>query len=62
MPTRTTTLWGENEPWASPEWGKLTLTEMDAAIQVVPIQGAGHLPWWDQPDLVVQEALGVLNE
>ncbi len=61
MPTGTAILWGENEPWATPEWGKARLADMEAAIRVVPISGAGHLPWWDEPDLVVHEAQRVLN-
>lgn len=61
MPPGTTILWGENEPWATPEWGKATLGDMEATVRVVPIPGAGHLPWWDQPDLIVQETRRVLN-
>jgi pimeloyl-ACP methyl ester carboxylesterase len=61
MPNGTTILWGENEPWATPEWGTAKLSEMETAISVVPIPGAGHLPWWDQPDLVVQEARRVIT-
>ena len=62
MPDRTTILWGENEPWATPEWGKAKLAELNSTIRVVPIPGAGHLPWWDQPDLVVQEAKQALRK
>ena len=61
MPPGTTILWGENEPWATPDWGKATLAEMDAPIRVVPIPEAGHLPWLDQPGLVVRETKRVLG-
>jgi pimeloyl-ACP methyl ester carboxylesterase len=61
MPDGTTILWGENEPWATPQWGTMRLAELDAEIRVVPIPGAGHLPWWDQPGLVVQMARQALN-
>ena len=61
MPDGTTILWGDNEPWATPQWGMTMLAELDAEIRIVPIPGAGHLPWWDQPELVVQEAKLALN-
>lgn len=61
MPKCTTILWGDNEPWATPQWGMTMLADLGAEIRVVPIPGAGHLPWWDQPELVVQEAKQVLN-
>ena len=56
MPEGTTILWGENEPWATPQWGADKLAELGSQIRIVPIPGAGHLPWWDEPELVLQEA------
>ena len=60
MPEGTTILWGENEPWASPGWGEQTLSDLGARIRIVPIPNAGHLPWWDEPELVMREARRVL--
>lgn len=61
MPEGTTILWGENEPWASPQWGVDVLTNLGAEIRIVPIPNAGHLPWWDEPELVVHAARQVLR-
>ncbi len=60
MPEGTTILWGEHEPWATPQWGVGRLAELDSQIRIVPIPRAGHLPWWDEPDVVVSEARKVL--
>lgn len=61
MPGGTTILWGENEPWASPSWGEGRLADLGAEIRIVPIPNAGHVPWWDEPELVMQEARRVFS-
>ena len=42
-------LWGDHDPFGTPEVGRRALEAMpDAHLQVVP--GGGHLPWLDEPE------------
>jgi pimeloyl-ACP methyl ester carboxylesterase len=41
-------LWGKNDPFGSPDAGRVAARLMpEARLEVV---GLGHLPWWDEPD------------
>lgn len=51
MPT--TVVWGEKDAFGPPEDCD-ALTAMNPRIRVVRIPDAGHAPWFDQPDRVVQ--------
>jgi pimeloyl-ACP methyl ester carboxylesterase len=48
-------LWGTRDAFAPSRWGE-ELAARNAAIRFVRIPEAGHLPWLDDPQLVVAEA------
>jgi pimeloyl-ACP methyl ester carboxylesterase len=50
----TTFLWGEKDVWASPSVGE-AIAATNARMRVVRIPDAGHVPWRDAPDRVVEE-------
>lgn len=52
-------LWGERDAFAPPEVGD-ALAAANPQIRVVRIPDAGHLPWFDDPDRIVNELEGFL--
>lgn len=55
----TTLIWGEKDGWCPPEVGE-AVAATNPQLRVVRIADAGHAPWFDEPDRVVnaiQEAL-----
>jgi pimeloyl-ACP methyl ester carboxylesterase len=49
----TTFVWGEKDAWAAPEEGE-AVASAHARLRMVRIPDAGHAPWIDAPDLVVE--------
>jgi len=47
-------LWGERDAFGPPEEGE-AIASHNSNLRVVRIPGAGHLPWLDDPDRVVDE-------
>jgi pimeloyl-ACP methyl ester carboxylesterase len=50
----TACLWGDRDAFSPPEEGD-ALAARNPNFRIVRIPGAGHLPWIDEPDLVVAE-------
>jgi pimeloyl-ACP methyl ester carboxylesterase len=48
----TTFVWGEKDAWASPREGD-AVAAMNARVRMVRIPDAGHAPWVDAPEAVV---------
>jgi pimeloyl-ACP methyl ester carboxylesterase len=48
----TTFVWGEKDAWGSPEAGE-AVAATNARLRMVRIPDAGHAPWCDAPELVV---------
>jgi pimeloyl-ACP methyl ester carboxylesterase len=44
-------LWGADDPYLGPELGPRYAARLPGA-ELVPLQGAGHWPWLDRPELV----------
>jgi pimeloyl-ACP methyl ester carboxylesterase len=43
-------IWGEKDPFDSPESGKTIAAQIPAGARLVCIPDAGHLPWIDEPE------------
>ncbi|HEX8439090.1 alpha/beta hydrolase [Archangium sp.] len=49
----TTFVWGERDVWAAPEAGE-AVASTNARLRMVRVPDAGHAPWLDAPELVVE--------
>jgi pimeloyl-ACP methyl ester carboxylesterase len=49
----TTFVWGEKDAWAPPSVGE-AVAATNARLRLVRIPDAGHVPWHDAPDQVVE--------
>jgi hypothetical protein len=56
----TTFVWGERDAWAAPELGE-AVAAMNARVRMVRIPDAGHAPWVDAPERVVDAIEGALR-
>jgi pimeloyl-ACP methyl ester carboxylesterase len=60
LQTRTLMLWGDRDAFAAPSSGQALLPTMrDARLEVLP--GAGHLPWFDLPEVCALRTLDFLR-
>jgi 2-hydroxy-6-oxonona-2,4-dienedioate hydrolase len=57
--TPTLLLWPEHDAFGSPDAGE-ALVATNPNLRLVRLPGAGHLPWIDDPDVVVAEIEGFL--
>ena len=57
----TTLIWGEKDAWCPPEVGE-AVAASNPQLRVVRIPDAGHAPWFDEPDRVVNAILEALAE
>lgn len=55
----TTLIWGEKDAWCPPEAGE-AVAATNPQLRVVRIPDAGHAPWFDEPDRVVNTILEAL--
>ncbi|MFL9451710.1 MULTISPECIES: alpha/beta fold hydrolase [Nostocales] len=55
----TTLIWGEKDVWCQPEVGE-AVAASNPQLRVVRIPDAGHAPWFDRPDRVVNAILEAL--
>jgi pimeloyl-ACP methyl ester carboxylesterase len=53
-------LWGEQDPFGSPDLGREMAAMMPNA-RVVPVSDAGHLPWLDQPEFCAERITEFLH-
>jgi pimeloyl-ACP methyl ester carboxylesterase len=44
--------WGEKDPYMSPDWADAYGERLPGTELVTRLAGAGHWPWYDQPELV----------
>ena len=56
----TTLVWGEKDAWAAPELGE-AVAAMNPRVRMVRIPDAGHGPWFDAPERVVEAIEGALG-
>ncbi len=47
-------LWGDKDPFGSPELGR-EMAGMMPRAKVIEVKDAGHLPWLDQPDFCAEQ-------
>ncbi len=57
----TTLIWGEKDAWGPPEVGE-AVAASNPQLRVVRIPDAGHAPWFDEPDRVVNAILEALAD
>jgi pimeloyl-ACP methyl ester carboxylesterase len=55
----TTFVWGEKDAWGAPELGEAVVA-MNPRVRMVRIPDAGHTPWMDAPERVVDAIEGAL--
>ena len=56
----TTLIWGEKDAWCPPEVGEVVAAS-NPLLRVVRIPDAGHAPWFDEPERVVNAILEALT-
>ncbi len=56
----TTFVWGEKDAWGRPELGEAVVA-MNSRVRMVRIPDAGHGPWFDAPERVVEAIEGALG-
>jgi pimeloyl-ACP methyl ester carboxylesterase len=54
LPTPRILVWGDRDAFASPRYGE-PLAARSPNARLVRVAGAGHRPWFDDPERVVGE-------
>jgi pimeloyl-ACP methyl ester carboxylesterase len=56
----TTFVWGEKDAFAGPEHGE-ALAAKNPRVRMIRVPDAGHSPWFDQPERVVEAIEAALS-
>jgi pimeloyl-ACP methyl ester carboxylesterase len=54
-------IWGEEDVFAPPAVGEMTVNKMQSA-EIKVIQNAGHQPWWDDPEKCLDLIIDFINK